>query len=147
MRASFTAVLVSMLLVAAPARAQEAPGAELPSIDLPSDLDRVLRDYERAWRAGDAPALAALFAPDGFVMAPGHPPVRGRTAIEQHYVGRGGPLSLRAFAFAAEGSIGYILGGYSADPALPDGGKFVLTLRRGSNGRWLIVSDMDNGNR
>jgi ketosteroid isomerase-like protein len=26
-------------------------------------------------------------------------------------------------------------------------GKFTLTLRKGTDGRWLIVSDMDNGNR
>jgi ketosteroid isomerase-like protein len=28
-----------------------------------------------------------------------------------------------------------------------DVGKFTLTLRKGADGRWLIVSDMDNGNR
>ena len=27
-----------------------------------------------------------------------------------------------------------------------DVGKFTLTLRKGSDGRWLIMSDMDNGN-
>lgn len=29
----------------------------------------------------------------------------------------------------------------------PDGGKFSLTLRTGADGRWLIVTDMDNGNQ
>ena len=29
----------------------------------------------------------------------------------------------------------------------PDVGKFTLTLRKGADGRWLIFSDMDNGNR
>ena len=28
----------------------------------------------------------------------------------------------------------------------PDVGKFTLTLVRGAGDRWLIVSDMDNGN-
>jgi len=28
----------------------------------------------------------------------------------------------------------------------PDGGKFTLTLRKAGDGRWLIMSDMDNGN-
>jgi ketosteroid isomerase-like protein len=29
----------------------------------------------------------------------------------------------------------------------PDIGKFTLTLRKDSDGRWLIRSDMDNSNR
>lgn len=127
--------------------AQEPSEPELPSVELPAELQRVLTDYEEAWRARDAPALAALFAADGFVLAPGRPPVRGRAAIEAYYTGRGGPLSLRALAFAAEGSAGWIVGGYSAAPELPDGGKFTLTLRRDADGRWLIMSDMDNSNR
>ena len=46
-----------------------------------------------------------------------------------------------------EGSVGYILGGYTSAKGQPDHGKFTLTLRQGSDGRWLIVSDMDNGNQ
>lgn len=138
---------VLVLLAATPASAQETEDAHIPSIDLPPELDRVLRDYEHAWHARDAAGLAALFAPDGFVMAPGHPPARGSQAIREYYTGRGGPLALRAFAYAAEDSVGYILGGYAPTPELPDGGKFVLTLRKGDGGRWLIVSDMDNRNR
>jgi hypothetical protein len=40
---------------------QPAPTAPLPSVALPPGLDHVLRDYERAWRARDADALAGLF--------------------------------------------------------------------------------------
>jgi hypothetical protein len=82
----------------------------------------------------------------GFVLSGGAPPVRGRAAIEQHYQGRGGPLSLRALAFATEGGIGYIIGAYTTRESEPDIGKFTLTLHQGPEGRWLIVSDMDNGN-
>jgi hypothetical protein len=74
------------------------------------------------------------------------PPVRGRAAIEKHYTGQGGPLSLRAFAYATEGATGYILGGFARQKGEADIGKFTLTLRLGEGGRWLIVSDMDNGN-
>jgi hypothetical protein len=56
-------------------------------------------------------------------------------------------LSLRAFAFAAEGRVGYILGGFARQKGEPDNGKFTLTLHRAADGRWLIVSDMDNGNQ
>jgi len=76
----------------------------------------------------------------------GTPPVRGRAKIETHYAGKGGPLALRALAFATEGSLGYIIGGFARHRGEPDGGKFTLTLRKGGDGRWLIMSDMDNVN-
>jgi hypothetical protein len=118
----------------------------LPSITLPAPLARVLTDYEAAWSRKDAAALAALFAEDGFVLSSGTPPVRGRAAIERHYMGQGGPLALRAFAYATEGSIGTIIGGFARAPGGPDIGKFTLTLVKGTHDRWLIQSDMDNGN-
>lgn len=134
-----------LLFLAAVLPASLNAQARLPSVDLPADLDRVLRDYEAAWQATDADALAALFHPDAFVMAGGRPPARGRDAIRAYYRGRGGPLSLRALAFAAEGDVGWIIGGYARAPGEPDVGKFSLTLRR-TDGRWLIVTDMDTGN-
>src|SRR5688500_2136295 len=108
-----------------------------PSIDLPPALARVLTDYENAWQTKDAAGLASLFAEDGFVLAGGHLPVRGRAAIEAHYRGKGGPLALRAFAYATEGPVGYILGGYAERRGDPDVGKFTLTLRR-ERDRWMI---------
>ena len=151
-------VLLAMTL-AAPAVGQPPPAAPqptprqgsdaaapLPSVTLPPELDRVLRDYEGAWRARDAKALSELFAEDGFVLANGRPPVRGRAAIRAGYEGAGGPLVLRAYAFATAGDVGYILGGYSGSPTGPDEGKYTLTLKRVS-GRWLIMSDMDNPNQ
>ena len=89
----------------------------------------------------------ALFAEDGFVLQRHKPPVRGRAGIEKAYGGAGGPLVLRALAYATEGSVGYIIGAYAAREGEPDDGKFTLTLRKGADGKWLIMSDMDNGNR
>ena len=118
-----------------------------PTIDLPPELSRVLTDYETAWQSRDEHALAALFTPDGFVMSSGRPPAHGRAAITERYADSGGPLALRAYAFAVADSLGYIIGGYARQRGEPDSGKFTLTLRRAADdGRWLIVSDMDNGN-
>ena len=137
-----------ILLCMMPAAAAASPdGPQEPSVELPPDLARVLSDYEKAWQARDETALAALFTADGFVLPNGRPPVRGREAIRQHYADSGGPLVLRVFAFATEGSVGYIIGGFSEERSTPDIGKFTLTLRREAGGRWLIVSDMDNSNR
>ena len=38
------------------------------------------------------------------------------------------------------------IGAFTYQPGAPDRGKFTLTLRRDPGGRWLIMSDMDNGN-
>ena len=119
---------------------------DLPSVPLPAELARVLTDYEAAWQQMDARALAALFAEDGFVLSSGVLPVRGRAAVEKHYTGQGGPLSLRAFAYSTDGSVGYIIGGFARQKGVADIGKFTLTLRKSREGRWLIMSDMDNGN-
>jgi ketosteroid isomerase-like protein len=129
------------------ARAQTEGTAAVPSVALPPDLARVLTDYESAWSRRDAAALALLFTEDGFVLPSGRLPVKGRAAIEQYYTGHGGPLSLRAFAYATEGAVGYIIGGYGPQEGEPDSGKFTLTLRKEREGRWLILSDMDNSNR
>lgn len=118
-----------------------------PTVALPAALARVFTDYEAAWIRKDAAALASLFVEDGFVLPSWHPPVRGRAAIEKYYAEAGGPLVLRAIAFAAKGNVGYIIGGYAQVKGEPDHGKFTLTLRKGTRGRWLIVSDMDSPNQ
>lgn len=120
---------------------------ELSTAALPPELDRVLRDYERAWRKGDASALAALFAEDGFLLQSDHPPIRGKTAIQAAYEGSsGGPLRLRSLGFSAEGNIAYIIGAYGYGDVPGDIGKFTLTLHRAPGKPWLIFSDMDNLN-
>ena len=118
-----------------------------PAISLPPELARVLTDYEKAWRAKDASALADLFSADGMVLSPGNPLVRGRSAIREFYTGNGGPLFLRAVAYAVYGDVGYMIGGYADRSGAPDIGKFTLTLTKDRSGKWLIKSDMDNGNR
>jgi ketosteroid isomerase-like protein len=138
--------LIIAMGVSAAAGQQPAPATE-PSVKLPADLAKVLTDYEAAWQSRDAAALARLFAEDGFVLPNGGLPIRGRAGIQKYYTGAGGPLSLRALAFATEGRVGYIIGGYGPAQGQPDTGKFTLTLRKGTDGRWLIMSDMDSANQ
>jgi ketosteroid isomerase-like protein len=136
--------VVSTLVVAALGRGQDSE--PLPSVTLPASLARVLTDYEAAWQNNDAAVLAGLFADDGFVLSSGVPPVRGRAEIQRHYAGQHGPLALRALAYATDGSVGYIIGGFARQRGARDIGKFTLTLRKDAGDRWLITSDMDNGN-
>jgi ketosteroid isomerase-like protein len=148
-------VVFALAVLATPVRAQTPaapaapPPAPLPSIVLPAELDRVLRDYERAWKAGDENALAALFTDDGFVPT-GQGWVRGRDAIRATYQTSQGDLHLRALAFTVQDTVGYIVGayGYGEGPPVPDRGKFVLALRRArGGGPWFIAADLDQSNR
>jgi ketosteroid isomerase-like protein len=149
MRLAKAAALLGLLLVAAPSygRAQETPPAPLPSVTLPPEVDRVLRDYERHWAAGDETALAALFTEDGFILQNGKPPVRGRAAIRQAYAEFSGDLRLRAMGYAVDAMVGYIVGAYAYGEGRGEMGKFLLALRRAPGGPWMIAADMDNMNQ
>jgi ketosteroid isomerase-like protein len=120
----------------------------LPSVDLPPELERVLRDYERHWRAGDAEQLVALFTDDGFVARRGGW-VRGRDGLRDALQRTASELRLRAVAYSVDGRVGFIIGnyGYGDDPSVPDRGMFILTLRRAPDGRWLIAADLDGSIR
>lgn len=113
-----------------PHPSQRAP-EPLPSVDLPSELDRVLRDYERHWAAGNADSLTALFTADGFVARRGGW-IRGETGLRESLEGTSSDLRLRAVAYAVDGDVGYIIGnyGYGTEEAVQDRGMFILTLAR-----------------
>ncbi len=139
---------IAVLLVAAPLAAQQATtAADSPSITLPPELDRVLRDYEKGWAGKDPQGLSKLFTEDGFALMSGTTGARGRPAIATIYAVAGGELKLRALAYSTDGGTGYIIGAYRYGTAPADVGKFLLALQKGADGRWLIAADMDNGNR
>ena len=140
-------VVGAIVLVVTPAAAQErrpAVAEPLPSVELPMELARVLRDYERHWRAGSADSLAGLFTEDGVITSRGTW-IRGRDAIRAAYQGTSSALQLRAVGYAVGDGVGYIIGAYGYGPDAPgsDQGSFILSLRQDENGRWLIVADLD----
>lgn len=144
-----SAILLAALCVqaaVAATAAQPIPAAPAapPVITLPPAFDRVLRDYERAWRDGNGARLAALFADDGFAVQSGSPLAQGRAAIARNINGPGGALQLSAYAYSTSGSVGYIVGGYRYPDTIGPGGRFVLALRMAADGRWEIAADLDN---
>jgi len=142
-------LLLLLAAVLAPSLTAQHPttAADSPSITLPAELDRVLRDYETGWSGKDPQALSRLFAEDGFALQSGTPGARGRAAIAAAYASAGGDLRLRALGYSMDGGTGYIIGAYRYGAGTSDAGKFVLALRKGPDGRWLIAADIDNGNR
>jgi ketosteroid isomerase-like protein len=141
-------VALTVAIAGAPAGAQAPPAPPDPQmppvISLPPALDRVLRDYEAAWRDGDGPRLAALFTEDGFAVQSGSPIRHGRAAIAGGLTKSGGMLQLTAYAYSSSGTVAYIVGGYRYPTTVGAGGRFVLALRSGPDGRWLIAADLDN---
>ncbi len=144
------ALLVTMASLSLPRTAVSQGSsavAQLPSITLPPSLDRVLRDYETAWRASDAAGLAQLFADGRVVMTNSGRAVHGRDAVRQQYASGGGPLVLRATSYAVDDTVAHIIGAYAMRPGEGDAGTFVLALVRSPGGTWLIAADMDRAIR
>lgn len=127
-----------------PHPSRRSPPARLPSAELPPELARILRDYERHWRAGHADSLAALFTDDGLVARRGGW-IQGTSELRDALQRTSSDLRLRAVAYATDGAVGYIVGayGYGEQAETQDGGMFILALGRSAEGRWLIAADLD----
>jgi ketosteroid isomerase-like protein len=139
----YRALAALALCLSLPAFAQQPP-----SVAPQHALERVLRDYEAGWEAGDNAAVAKLFTTDGFALPNGKPAARGHEAIRDAYMGSKGALRLRALAYSTADTVGYIIGAYAyGQRNVGDIGKFVLALRKDSTGRWLIAADIDNAIR
>lgn len=139
--------LLLLPLVSSFATAQTASPSEkiVVGMVLKPEFDRVLRDYEKAWAAGDVDAVAALFATSGYALPNGAPPASGAEQIRDAYRKHAGsPLFLRALADQESGDLAYIVGGFAFARQQPDVGKFVLVLGRGAGGRWVVLADIDN---
>jgi hypothetical protein len=120
--------------------------AALPTVALPPEFDRVLRDYERAWHDRNAKRLASLLTADAIELANERAPLTGRASIENGFAQAGGPLVLRALAYGVADTVGYVIGAYAFQPGAPDVGKFVLALRREGGKVWRIAADIENSN-
>jgi hypothetical protein len=131
-----------------PHPSQRPPPPPLPTVELPGDLLRVLRDYERHWHGGNAEGLVSLFTDDGLVARRGGW-IQGRVGLRDALQRTSSDLRLRPVAYAIDGDVGYIVGAYGYGPETPpsDRGMFILALRKGADGRWLIGADLDGAIR
>ena len=145
-RLAFAALVLMVGGGRAGAQAPQPPqDVQAPAvISLPPAFERVLRDYEAAWRDGDGARLAALFTEDGFAVQNGSPIRRGRAAIAAGVTKPGGELQLSAYSYHSSGNVGFIVGGYRYPTSTGPGGRFVMALQSGADGRWLIAADLDN---
>ncbi len=131
--------------------------AEYPAAQgqMPGKTDPALTKLAKAWEAAfnvqDVAKVASMYTDDAVVMPPNHEPVRGRANIEAFFKEmEGAKLTLTPFESAMSGSTAYEAGTYQMSispktgPPSTDKGKYVVILKRGSDGQWRLSHDIFN---
>jgi uncharacterized protein (TIGR02246 family) len=130
-----------------------APGTGNTAADATAIKGESLVWFEK-YNAGDAAGVAALYAEDAFLMAPGAPAIVGRAAIQEAIASDIAKSRAAGVAFKADevtdigvaGDLAWITGTFSvtdASGAVVDKGKYVTVYRR-ANGKWPIIRDIWN---
>jgi uncharacterized protein (TIGR02246 family) len=140
------AVIVSvvLLLLAGISTAQSASKAGGAAT-----ADEIRQRWMAAGNAKDAAGIAALYAEDAMVMPPNAAAVKGRAAIQSFWKGMvdqlGSNVTLTRVGGWQGGDTGYEAGTYAAMMGtVNDTGKYLITFKKGADGKWLITNDIFN---
>lgn len=140
-------VLVGLFVAAAGIQGQQ-PAAKGAAVD--AAIQKIADAYVKAALAGDAKALAAMYAEDAIEMPPDQPPVKGRAAIETYFQKQFSAMKPSEFTVThiearTMGDTGYDVGTYQQTVAMPGAkapmkmsGKFTVVLKR-VGGDWKIA--------
>jgi len=136
---------IGLLLLAGMASAQ-AGGTKAAGGSSPDD---VRQRWVAAANAKDAAGLAALYTEDAVLMPTNMASVKGRTAIQSSWksmLDQGAhDVALTKTGGAMASDWGYEVGTYSAMfGSSPDKGKYMLSLKKGKDGKWMIHEDIFN---
>lgn len=109
--------------------------------------------WEKAYNAGDAKTVAALYAEDALLLPPGAPGARGRAAILAFFTKNVAESKAAGAVFALDpktdvgvsGSTGWESGTYkvTVKGAVVETGKF-LSVSRKKDGKWYYIRDTWN---
>lgn len=160
-RVSMLVIMVFAISGACRPKDGPPPDQSAPSGLSPADEARI-RSVDSAFmaaaNAGDAEAVAAVYADDGALLAPNLPPQKGRDAIKAFW---GGFLDVYTVRFEVasdtiegRGDLAYNQGRYrfsavpkaKGAPGVADEGKFIEILRKQPDGSWKYVLDMYSSN-
>ena len=111
--------------------------------------DEIRQKWMAAANAKDAAAIAALYVEDAMVMPPNAEPVKGRAAIQTFWKGMVDSLASKVTLARVSGwqggDTGYEAGTFSAKMGtMDDKGKYLITFKKGADGKWLIANDIFN---
>jgi uncharacterized protein (TIGR02246 family) len=133
-------------------------GASVASLSASDSAGIVAADsaFVSAANAGDADAVAAVYASDGALLAPNLPLQRGRNAIRSFWAGFFNAYTVKfdimSDMIEGRGDLAYNMGSYrfTAVPkdknatGVADEGKFVEILKKQPDGSWKYVVDIYN---
>jgi uncharacterized protein (TIGR02246 family) len=134
-------------------KAGASPAKAPAGASLASAFAKSARDFEAAVARGDAAGVAALYTEDAILMPPNTPAAKGRAAIQEFFKGMFAQgarnLKLAQTAALGSGANGYEVGTYEFDlgtatAPIHDKGKYIVGMRRGADGKWLIANDIFN---
>lgn len=111
--------------------------------------DEIRQKWMAAGNAKDAAAIAALYAEDAMVMPPNAAAVKGRAAIQAFWKGMvdqlGSKVTLTKVSGWQGGDTGYEAGTFAAMMGgVNDSGKYLISFKKGADGKWLITNDIFN---
>jgi len=144
MRRIGMALLALVLAVSLPAVAQGGG-------DVPAQIGKLSQAWEKAYNAGDAAGVAALYGKDAVVMPPNAEPASGSAAIRTFFDGdvkSGAKMALTVDDISGFGESAVETGKWvatSADGKHLDHGKYVTVYKK-ADGGWKIYRDIWNSN-
>ncbi|MFK8052860.1 MAG: DUF4440 domain-containing protein [Woeseiaceae bacterium] len=123
------------------------------------DDEQAIRAHADAWLthylAGDIDALMALYEPDAVVALHDQPVLRGKKAIRAYFAPGMGKadviFKLNIEKIDVSGNRAWLVSQYwlqSTDKVsgyvYEDAGRSLIVYRKGNDGRWRMVADIDN---
>jgi uncharacterized protein (TIGR02246 family) len=110
--------------------------------------------WYKAYNAGDGAAVAALYAEDAALNAPGAPVARGNAAINEFYVKNAADAAAAGLTLVDDpssdvgvsGDLAWQSGTFKITDksgAVVDTGKYITVLQR-KGGKWMIIRDTWN---
>jgi uncharacterized protein (TIGR02246 family) len=142
---SFTTILTAAILLFTNVSAHAA------DTDVKSEIQRLSDKFSEAASAGDAAAVAALYAEDAVLLPLEAPIVKGRAAIQDFWkpvVESGAKAKLTTTEATLAGDYVHEIGTYTikhADGALIQEGKYLVIWKRAGK-TWQIHRDIWNSN-
>jgi len=124
-------------------------------IDDNAAVDKVRLDFNAAFNAGKAEAMAALIDPDGIWLPPGNPAIVGKDKVVAHYAvyfeGTRSQFELKPGDIRVCDGWAFLSGAFSrADTPRAGGaarevsGHYMLVLKKQPEGTWKIARDIWN---
>jgi uncharacterized protein (TIGR02246 family) len=146
------ALLIGVGLMAA--CSQPPAPAPAPETDT-APIGELRTSFQTAFNAGDAGAVAALYADDAVLQPDHHAAVAGKAAITQYYQEMFGQATMNLAITPGEtermGDIGHEHGTFtitvtpkSGGNAMTDQGNYLVIAKRGTDGSWKLHHDIDN---